>query len=627
VAFKLSSLLAGVGVCAAVLASSARSSALLACDPDGPTPPPGATHKPSACCAALGAKLLDGAFRDSKGRNGYQLVNDLALGATLIKRGAGIGGCHGTTTDPTSDAYPYTCDAVDGALATTAAYAKRLDFKWIQSDGSSSPGHPAAGMIFDLGGMSNQVAVFPDIDHGPNPHESIEFNVYLSNNPDAVEFVPYKDVIAGKVDPGKWNEAVVLRGYKEGWDVNTKADGVVFVFGLPCGINFRYASIGAGNSGNPAPECTFFDGDNEFDAVLGLQEGGEAVCPDRDKDGYADCACAADKSACDCVDDPAKDPDAAKIHPGAPESCSANKDLNCDGKIGVCPSGSFCRDDACRLPCGSGEFRCSPGSSCDGKTEPGPDGGVVPALCIPAPCGESGFCKAGTYCIKGACVDPCADAKCPFGQKCISGECVDPCLNVRCPEGLLCQQGECIPKCTCLAKSPCKDPTPTCLGLGPKAGLCVAKGCEAVTCGEGQHCEANADGIGTCVSGCDTVVCPLGRVCEDGKCKDPCAGKTCPDGVCFNGECVDPQCVGIVCDPGKVCVGGVCGDPATGAEVCLACGGDAGADASAGDDGFDDGAKVTGGCGCAVPGPRAAGYGLAAAVALAGLAAARRRRR
>lgn len=623
-------LLALATIGAAMLPAS-RASALLACDPDGASPPAGAKFLPSACCTALGAKLKDGAFVDSKGRTGYDLVT-----AKLLKRG-GTGGCHGTSTTPKVD-FSYVCDAVDGSFATTAAYFDKLDFKWAQSDATSAPGNPAAGMIFDLGGPSNQVVVFPDIDHGPNPFESIEFAVYLTNNPDATEFVTYSDVIGGKVDPNKWNEAVVLRGYKEGWDATTAADGVVFVFGLPCGINFRYVSIGAGNNGNPDPTCYYVDGDNEFDAVAGLDEGGGGICPDRDKDGYADCACAADKTSCDCVDDPAVDPDAAKIHPGAPEGCASTKDMNCDGKVGGCAAGRFCRENGCRKPCISGEFKCEPGTACDDKTEStdAGDGGTatVPPLCMPAPCGDAGYCGPGKFCIKGDCVDPCKDAKCPLGQRCEDGECIDPCKDVKCPDLLTCQDGECIPKCTCLATSPCKDPTSSCVKTGSAAGACVPKGCEAVTCAAGQHCEANADGIGVCVGLCDTVKCPIGRECKDGKCTDPCAGKTCSDGVCFNGTCVDPECVGIVCEPGKVCNKGTCGDPVDpGGEVCLTCGDDAGLsdDASVGGDGgnidsIDGAGEDKGGCGCSVPG-KTAMKASGIALALAAIAAALARRR
>ena len=121
----------------AVFFPASRASALLACDPD-----------PSAmkCCTALGAKLLDGAFKDSKGRTGYDLVT-----AKLLKRG-GTGGCHGTSTSPKSSV-AYTCDAVSGSFADTAKYLEKLDFKWAQSPPESSPGNPSKGMIFDLGGL------------------------------------------------------------------------------------------------------------------------------------------------------------------------------------------------------------------------------------------------------------------------------------------------------------------------------------------------------------------------------------------------------------------------------------------------------------------------------------------
>ena len=619
--------LLGLAAAAAVTLPSSRANALLACDPD-----PAAMK----CCTALGSKLLDGAFKDSKGRTGYELVT-----AKLFRRG-GTGGCHGTSTAPATVADAYTCDTVSGSFADTAKYLEKLDFKWAQSAADSSPpggdpafpGHPKNGLVFDLGGPSNQVVVFPTIDHGPNPFESIEYNVWLTDNPDATEYVLYKDVIAGKVDPTKWNEAVVLRGYKEGWDAAMIADGVVFVFGLPCGINFRYVSVGAGNSGNPAAECKFIDGDNELDAVAGLTEGGEGICPDRDKDGYADCACAADKTLCDCVDDPAKDPDAAKIHPFAAEGCGSTKDLNCDGKLGVCPDGKYCRENGCRKACITGEFKCEAGTTCDKKTETVDGGATIPPLCMPAPCDGTKFCTVGEYCIKGKCVDPCADAKCPIGQKCVSGECVDPCTTIKCPTGQFCTNGECVPKCSCLAVSPCKDPAPVCAIGGSSDGKCVPKGCDTVTCPTGQHCETDPSGIGVCKGACDGVVCPIGRKCVDGKCADPCSSVTCPDGVCFDGTCMDPECVGVICDTGKKCVKGTCvEDVEIGGEVCLGCddsGVDSGlGDASTGDTdpGLGAANPEQGGCGCTTVGTGATFSGLTMAALALTAALGRRRRR
>ncbi len=627
----------GVAALAAISLPTTEASALLSCDPDNLYP--SQVPAPSACCAALGAKLLEGAFVDSKGRNGYQLVT-----AKLIKRGAGMGACHGTSRNLTTRFDDYVCDFSGAPFETTAAYFEKLDFKWAQSDGASAPGNPTAGMIFDLGGASNQVVVFPNIDHGPNPQESIEFNVYLTNNPDATAFVEYKDVIAGKVDPNKWNEAVVLRGYREGWDTNTIADGVVFVFGLPCGINFRYVSIGAGNNGNPDPACKFIDGDNEFDAVAGLTEGGEGICPDKDKDGWPDCACANDKMLCDCNDDP-NDPDAPRIHPGAPEGCAETKDLNCDGKIGVCPAGRFCRESACRKTCNSGEFKCEQGTACDNKTEM-TGGQTIPPLCMPAPCGEAGFCAPGKFCIGGECVDPCANAKCPLGQACKDGECIDPCNAVKCPEGQQCQAGACVPKCTCLAISPCKPPTPACVTSGTNAGNCVMAGCESVTCPVGQHCESGADGIGACRSECETVVCPIGRKCVAGKCTDSCAGKTCAgDLVCFDGECMDPGCVGVKCTAPAKCEKGSCVAPVPPmGDVCFNCGDDTGAnpqidaggtidsaspgaDASTGQPFEEDATPERNACSCALPGAAATASGLLAALSGLALTLARRRRR
>ena len=43
--------------------------------------------------------------------------------------------------------------------------------------------HPWTGLVFDLGGPSNKVAIFAENDHGPQPCESLEYTVFLTDNP------------------------------------------------------------------------------------------------------------------------------------------------------------------------------------------------------------------------------------------------------------------------------------------------------------------------------------------------------------------------------------------------------------------------------------------------------------
>ncbi len=450
---------------------------------------------------------IDDIFRDANGNTAQSLTFATYLG------GVNDANC------PWGQSYPdsglaYVCNAGPPDAGQVAQAADALDYLWVQNfrsypDGGGhvcdcEPGYydPAAGLLFDLGGEANKVVLFPITDHGPLPCESFEYSVYLTDDLQATDVVPPGQ----PVDRTKWNEAQLYKAFAQGWDPNATADGITTVWQLPCGITFRYASMVAGNHGNPTSACEYDSNEDELDAVAGLNQNDTAICPDKDGDGYAAASC----GGTDCDD---SDPN---VHPGAPENCSSPKDLDCDGKIPACPSGTVCVEGFCGPPCGGGEF----GGSCQGGYAC-LDGGCLPDGC-------AGGCDAGLVCNGTACVDPCAGAVCPAGQSCRGGGCVDPCDGVVCPPGQSCGGGSCQPSCAC-AGCPSGE---VCLD----AGSCVAAACASVSCPAGQLCAAG----GSCQSACTGVVCPVGQSCDAGSCgADPCFGVDCGAGErCVAGACV-----------------------------------------------------------------------------------------
>jgi hypothetical protein len=118
---------------------------------------------------------------------------------------------------------------------------------------------PSTGIVWDLGGQANQVAVFVFVDHGPVPQEVLENTAWLSNDPNAAD--------AG------WTQAQLTHVYGAGWSGGANiADGFVAVYQLPSSATFRYVSVTWGG-----PGAIQRDGDNEIDAVGGLTEVGTGV--------------------------------------------------------------------------------------------------------------------------------------------------------------------------------------------------------------------------------------------------------------------------------------------------------------------------------------------------------------
>ena len=165
---------------------------------------------------------------------------------------------HGKSTDPT------TLGAYD-LSGTFPANANARDFAWVQ-DTSANAGingivgsAPSQGIVWNLGGQANQVAVFVFVDHGPVPGEVLENTAWLSNNPNAAD--------------GGWTQASLVHVYGGGWSPDPDvADGFVAVYQLPNAATFQYVSVTWGG-----PGAVVRDGDDEIDAVGGLTIGGGGV--------------------------------------------------------------------------------------------------------------------------------------------------------------------------------------------------------------------------------------------------------------------------------------------------------------------------------------------------------------
>ena len=173
---------------------------------------------------------------------------------TYVKGADGVG--YGTD-NTTLGAY-----ALGGDYATAA---NSLDHAWVQDVGNQTTfgtgigGRASYGIIWDLGGFANQLAVFVFVDHGPVPGEVLENTAWLSNDPNAVD--------------GGWTQAILTKVYGGGWSADPNvSDGFVAVYQLPNAATFRYASVTWGG-----PGAVTQDGDNEIDAVGGLNFEGSGV--------------------------------------------------------------------------------------------------------------------------------------------------------------------------------------------------------------------------------------------------------------------------------------------------------------------------------------------------------------
>lgn len=182
---------------------------------------------------------------------------------TIVPALSNLAGC-GTTTNKMTFAYTgHAINIPDG---------NQRDYDWIQNIASNltqyatSLDQPWLGTIWDLGGQANQAVVFPIIDHGPLPHEAVEYTVYLTNKPTSTNLAD-------------WNLAKFDSVYLEGWEPDSVAlaDGFTTVWKLPGSATFQYVSVAAMGSQAIYPGV---GNENEIDAVAGLTANGGAVTPE-----------------------------------------------------------------------------------------------------------------------------------------------------------------------------------------------------------------------------------------------------------------------------------------------------------------------------------------------------------
>jgi hypothetical protein len=198
------------------------------------------------------------------------LISGLAFTLALAAPAGAINIVNGTFTDPVglifgtliggSDGGGYTPNPADPGYAYVyngglPGYGDARDWNWVHDIGGPASNAPT-GLWFDLGGLADQLVVFPIIDHGPVAEESFEYTVFFSN------------------DLVNWTAGTMTDMYTEGWSADPNiADGYTTVWTAPFG-QFRYASVAHGNPGNPDPSYAYADGDAEIDAVAGLLNGG-----------------------------------------------------------------------------------------------------------------------------------------------------------------------------------------------------------------------------------------------------------------------------------------------------------------------------------------------------------------
>lgn len=242
-------------------------------------------------------------------------------------------------------------------------------------------------------------------------------------------------------------------------------------------------------------EDRFVGGDNGFTdlvtSVDGVQCSGGGVTCDTGKPGacrFGVTQCAAGAVSC------------TSVTSSKTEECNGIDD-DCNGKIddeAKCPrAGDLCLNGRCVAPCASGEFKCDPGTVCDGGS-----GRCVDAACVGKACAPGEVCRAG------ACVAPCSDVTCPHGQLCIGDKCVALCDGVKCKTGEVCRSGLCLPGCTSCSGVACSGGT----RCDPGTNDCVDPSCDK-PCAAGTHCKS-----GACVDDCDGAKCPTGQVCTGGRC-------------------------------------------------------------------------------------------------------------
>lgn len=239
-----------------------------------------------------------------------------------------------------------------------------------------------------------------------------------------------------------------------------------------------------------------------------------------------------------------------------------------------CPSCSICEGGVCVEGC-SDENPCPDGGCCnpDGRcaksctrdldcaSEPGNSvclaGGCCGLACDPlVPCVSASDCQAGQYCgEEGYCLDGCrSDGDC-------SGLAEEDGGRYRCEKRYV--------RATNGALAPCEAyPGEECFS---EIGQCVSYCLSAADCGEGESCEFDDEGNGSCQAppppacASDADCDGDGVICLNGTCSSGCRfDNQCPDGErCAAGNqcklvCSDDQLCRTLQGEGSECVRGFC---------------------------------------------------------------------
>lgn len=276
-----------------------------------------------SCIGAIrstGGRVVNDIFRTRTGGDARTLrmaryiggIESNPTGCPVGRINYQAGGPYACTTCTPTICDAWACFGGPRTVANIGTFADNLDWLFTQhvrlnpsgggvSDGQPLPGQnlrdwgydPVEGRKYDLGAPANRVVLFPITDHTSDSClEPFEYTVWLSDNPNAT-------TIASPTapNPSQWNLAVLTETFTQGWtrnpnsqgnpadvsDLNTTAfgdavaDAMTTVWSLPCGYSFRYASIVAGNSGNPTAACRFHSFDDELDAIAGLTVNGDAL--------------------------------------------------------------------------------------------------------------------------------------------------------------------------------------------------------------------------------------------------------------------------------------------------------------------------------------------------------------
>ena len=302
-----------VGFCVLCLAPDTSRGSNGVCDSNPPT-----TTQQCLTAIQQNGGLVNDIFRDANGLTASQL----SIFGRLYNIWPGcdptdFAGCAGQSVTPYDCPGQYACNSgITNTFANAGTYLNALDRLWWQpcrlsnhtlvsgcpqfgpascvADGTPGNYLPWEGLVFDLGAISNQVALFAANDHGPQPCESFEYTVYFTNNPASRDTIV--NPAAPGVDMNKWNRAVLKKVYTKGYvdtrlpdpaghaacgDSSTYAvemDSMVSIFALPSGSRLRYAAVIAGNDGLDFPSCGYDSSEAELDAVAGLTESGAGVC-------------------------------------------------------------------------------------------------------------------------------------------------------------------------------------------------------------------------------------------------------------------------------------------------------------------------------------------------------------